>query len=959
VEDRREALEATAAERRSHEKRVDAAKREVAEALQRQAELAGELREVRSELSAAEASRSESRAERGAAEAVSSLQARFGASVHGRVIDLVTPTRQEHALAVEVGLGRHCDAVVVDTEATARECVLALREMRARGCLFLPLASIRPRPVPAEVERAASGGRFRLLRDAVRCEPAVRGAVEMACSSTVLADTLDSAMALRYKEGVVCRVVAVDGSLLSKNGNMSGGARDALRRTPRRAATEKALRQATARRDALLGEHERCRRVTGRAEGGGEGAGAAVRQRLLDMETPFANLQRAEAGIQSDLAGCVKHLGGLTAQLEALRGGSAAGPGPLAEAERRLEAARSRAEALQEAVTSSEDEVFAPLLEELGIGSIVEYERGALAEEEGAMRLRREQVAQLSALEAARQRQRQLREAAEASVVEAEERGAAARARAAKLTEAVAMSAAAAAEAEKSQREATTGVDEARAAAEEAKEAVAVAKRRRRKAGAERAEAERAVDAAKAEVRRQLFRRHDVMLKARMEGAALPTVGGGDAMDEEDEDGGRASGRSRKGRKGRGSRGAEEEEDDDDDDETADASAPLGERATVTSSVREKEAEAATRLDYSALEARLGIRDGEAGREVLREVERLDARLEELRAELAASAPNMRASEQLATALRRLKDAEKRLAEANAEAERAEDRFTDVAQERAERFGECVRHVQGGIDGTFKSLTRSTRHPQGGTASLHVFDEHSPFTGGGVNFSATFPGKTMRSLGQLSGGEKTVAALALLFAVHSYRRAPFMVMDEVDAALDSGNVHKVSHYVRQRATHRDPASRVQCLVVSLKDAFFHKASSLIGVCKDVRAPVLTSRSLTLELDGMGAETAAEESPAPRTARAAPRAAATAASAATLPATPGAGATPSRHGGVTPSASAGRPSAPPSTGLSSLAGPRGKTRPRRRLVDDDDDDEEAKSDDEAAAPAAGRRKRGRD
>lgn len=44
---------------------------------------------------------------------------------------------------------------------------------------------------------------------------------------------------------------------------------------------------------------------------------------------------------------------------------------------------------------------------------------------------------------------------------------------------------------------------------------------------------------------------------------------------------------------------------------------------------------------------------------------------------------------------------------------------------------------------------------------------------------------------QLSGGEKTIAALALLFSIHSYKPAPFFVLDEVDAALDNVNVKKV------------------------------------------------------------------------------------------------------------------------------------------------------------------------
>lgn len=47
----------------------------------------------------------------------------------------------------------------------------------------------------------------------------------------------------------------------------------------------------------------------------------------------------------------------------------------------------------------------------------------------------------------------------------------------------------------------------------------------------------------------------------------------------------------------------------------------------------------------------------------------------------------------------------------------------------------------------------------------------------------------------LSGGEKTVAALSLLFAIQSFKPAPFFVLDEVDAALDNVNVSKVADYI--------------------------------------------------------------------------------------------------------------------------------------------------------------------
>ncbi|KAG7149252.1 Structural maintenance of chromosomes protein 1 like [Verticillium longisporum] len=61
------------------------------------------------------------------------------------------------------------------------------------------------------------------------------------------------------------------------------------------------------------------------------------------------------------------------------------------------------------------------------------------------------------------------------------------------------------------------------------------------------------------------------------------------------------------------------------------------------------------------------------------------------------------------------------------------------------------------------------------------------------------PLKRFRDMDLLSGGEKTMAALALLFAIHSYQPSPFFVLDEVDAALDNANVDKIKKYIREHA----------------------------------------------------------------------------------------------------------------------------------------------------------------
>jgi structural maintenance of chromosome 1 len=108
---------------------------------------------------------------------------------------------------------------------------------------------------------------------------------------------------------------------------------------------------------------------------------------------------------------------------------------------------------------------------------------------------------------------------------------------------------------------------------------------------------------------------------------------------------------------------------------------------------------------------------------------------------------------------------------------------------------ECFASVSEALTSIYRDLTKSSKHPLGGKAFLSLDDSEEPFLGG-IKYHAMPPMKRFRDMEQLSGGEKTVAALALLFAIHSYRPAPFFVMDEVDAALDNVNVRKVCTYIK-------------------------------------------------------------------------------------------------------------------------------------------------------------------
>lgn len=86
---------------------------------------------------------------------------------------------------------------------------------------------------------------------------------------------------------------------------------------------------------------------------------------------------------------------------------------------------------------------------------------------------------------------------------------------------------------------------------------------------------------------------------------------------------------------------------------------------------------------------------------------------------------------------------------------------------RYKLFVDAFTHISGNIDKIYKQLTKSGTHPLGGTAYLNLENEDDPFLHG-IKYTAMPPTKRFRDMEQLSGGEKTVAALALLFSIHRY-----------------------------------------------------------------------------------------------------------------------------------------------------------------------------------------------
>jgi hypothetical protein len=220
--------------------------------------------------------------------------------------------------------------------------------------------------------------------------------------------------------------------------------------------------------------------------------------------------------------------------------------------------------------------------------------------------------------------------------------------------------------------------------------------------------------------------------------------------------------------------------------------------------------------------------------------ERLQEKISALTAELEKLNPNMRAIERLESVKSRLESTEKEWEDSKNALRSIKDAFADVKKKRFELFNKAFSHIQEQISHVYKELTRSDAYPLGGQAYLDIEeDTDTPYLSG-IKYHAMPPLKRFRDMEHLSGGEKTMAALALLFAIHSYQPSPFFVLDEVDAALDNANVEKIKKYIRE---HAGPG--MQFIVISLKAGLFQDSESLVGVYRD--QDVNSSRALTLDV----------------------------------------------------------------------------------------------------------------
>ena len=111
---------------------------------------------------------------------------------------------------------------------------------------------------------------------------------------------------------------------------------------------------------------------------------------------------------------------------------------------------------------------------------------------------------------------------------------------------------------------------------------------------------------------------------------------------------------------------------------------------------------------------------------------------------------------------------------------------------------------------------------KGGTATLKLTNPNDLLTTG-IDVVASPPGKTLKTITLLSGGEKTLTAISLLFAVLNIRKVPFCIFDEIEAALDENNVDVFGHYLDNYK------NKTQFLLITHKKRTMEYAKTLYGI----------------------------------------------------------------------------------------------------------------------------------
>ncbi|KAH9286198.1 Structural maintenance of chromosomes protein 1A [Echinococcus granulosus] len=761
---------------------------EVESATRRMDEINAELETVICQLGEAKVERHESSRAVKKQELIENLKRLFP-GVHGRLLEMCEPSHKRYQIAITKVLGKHMDSIVCDSEKTAKDCIQYMKDQRIEPETFLPLDFLDVKPVDEKLREINEPPNVHLVIDVINCDPVIaKKALQFACGNALVCDTVEHARYVAYNMGDRKKTVSLDGTLFQRSGIISGGASDLKARAKR--WDEKQISSLMARRDALQVElKEQLKRKRKEAEL------RTLQSQINGLEKRLKYTQKDKEGTEEKiLSGNEEEVNNLKVNLE--------------EVNERLSMCQTKMQELQISINAEkakmdnvEDTVLHDFCVSIGVENIREYEDRELRIARERDRKRMEFTNQLQRInnqleyEKSRDTQAAVRRWEEAVVSERQEMERCKK-QEKRLKEEM--------EAEEIHKgnfefqlsEYQRKCERLDGELAELSRRLVSRKREIQKLQKETSQIETRLEAKRSE-------RHSLLQSAKMEDLQLPLKPGASSMPELES---QLSAES----------------------EGADLNSEEMMRLYVM--------EARLPLDYKQLEKPLRMIADD--KEVSRKVDEMQAEVDRMQSELSRfQAPNLKAGAKLGNVEQRLRSTEAEFEETRRKAKKARAQFERIRRLRCNAFMKCFLSIADNIDPLYKALSRNP----GAQASLLPTNAEEPYLEE-LQFQCVAPGKRFQQMDSLSGGEKTIAALALSFAMHQYNPSPFFVLDEIDAALDNTNIGKVASFIREYSR-----TRAQVIVISLKEEFYSRADSLVGIYPDTENNCLVSRVLTFDL----------------------------------------------------------------------------------------------------------------
>ncbi|CAH1107174.1 unnamed protein product [Psylliodes chrysocephalus] len=705
--------------------------------------------------------------------------------VYDRMINMCHPIHKRYNVAITKNLGKYMDAIVVDTEHTGRQCIKYLKEQMLEPETFLPLDYLQTKPIKERLRNITEPRGVKLIYDVLQFEPeAIARAVMFATNNALVCETPEDAMKVAYELGGRLDAVALDGTYYQKSGIISGGSLDLARKAKR--WDEKHMAQLKAQKEKLTDELREAMKQS-RKESELNTVDSQIRgteTRLRMTKTDMESTKKQKNLVERELGRLDEEMKKYGPQFEAI--------------EKSMQNREQEIEEIKLKMNSVEDVVFSDFCREIGVKNIRQYEDRELRAQEERKKKRFEFEKQInkitSNLDFERSKDTQNNVSRwERTVNDEEEKLETCKKQEAKQRD----------EIDKDLQQ----VEQLKVLRLNKKQEVEAADdevgKARREVGAVAKDvqaAQKAVVSLEGKIESKKSERHTILMQCKMDDIAIPMIVGN-------------------------------MEDIAATDPSASSST-----SEANSSAVQHEKEARIKIDYRSLNE--DLKDLDERDEIKKKADKLLKQIHQLQDTLGKiQAPNMRAIEKLQLACGKLQSTNEEFESLRKQNKKAKSAFERVKQQRYDKFTRCFDHVSNEIDNIYKSLAQN----QSAQAFLGAENPEDPYLDG-INYNCVAPGKRFQPMSNLSGGEKTVAALALLFAIHSYQPSPFFVLDEVDAALDNTNIGKVAKYIREKT------ESLQTVVISLKEEFYSHADALIGICPEIRpSDCLSSQVITCDL----------------------------------------------------------------------------------------------------------------